>query len=402
MRSPFMHSRVLALPVLLMGIGAAQAQVDCSDPDNLCTGDPCVIGSLTVVTPCVVDFGPRTVVIAGPLRVPSNGTLDLEGDRIEVPGTIRAPANLPLTTFSLAAGDALIVTGRIAAVKRRVVNLSAGGNLDLGGSVRAEAVNATAGGMLTVTGRISARVNLQGSAGVTVADGFIGGLRVSQVAISSTGGDVLVADEARIQPNTEADGIQVAAAGDVTIEGGIANAGLSVCDAFGSPFDAGRSRLSAGGDLVVAAPIRLRGGCLDLFGGSTVQVLDNVTVGLSYAQGELRVRAPSIVVASTATLDASGRGFFPGGALRLRATGGDLGLAGRLLATGQGSGGTIEGTATGNLTASGIFRATVSPPGCIGLSAGGTLDTTGATFDPPPVTDCPGSPSGAFLDREPG
>ena len=59
-------------------------------------------------------------------------------------------------------------------------------------------------------------------------------------------------------------------------------------------------------------------------------------------------------------------------------------------------GGTIEGTATGNLTASGTFRSV--PNGCIALIAGGTLDTSGATFAPPLVPDCPGSPSGAFLD----
>lgn len=43
--------------------GAAHAQpIDCSDPDNLCTGDPCVIsGPIAVQSPCVADFGTRAL-----------------------------------------------------------------------------------------------------------------------------------------------------------------------------------------------------------------------------------------------------------------------------------------------------------------------------------------------------
>jgi hypothetical protein len=60
------------------------------------------------------------------------------------------------------------------------------------------------------------------------------------------------------------------------------------------------------------------------------------------------------------------------------------------------SGGTIEAMATGDLTVGGAFRS--APNGCIALTAGGTLDTSGASFDTSLVPDCPGSPSGAFLD----
>jgi hypothetical protein len=49
------------------------------------------------------------------------------------------------------------------------------------------------------------------------------------------------------------------------------------------------------------------------------------------------------------------------------------------------------------LTASGRIVCAGHVGGCLALSAGGTLDTTGATFDLPVVADCPGSPSGAFL-----
>lgn len=51
------------------------------------------------------------------------------------------------------------------------------------------------------------------------------------------------------------------------------------------------------------------------------------------------------------------------------------------------SGGVIEGQATGNLTANGEY--TAAGGGCIGLSAGGTLDTSAATFDVPLTASCP-------------
>jgi hypothetical protein len=44
----------------------------------------------------------------------------------------------------------------------------------------------------------------------------------------------------------------------------------------------------------------------------------------------------------------------------------------------------------------GDFR--TAPTGCIGMSAGGTLDTSAGSFDGPIVAHCPSSPSGAFVD----
>jgi hypothetical protein len=74
------------------------------------------------------------------------------------------------------------------------------------------------------------------------------------------------------------------------------------------------------------------------------------------------------------------------GAIRAVATGGgDLTLGGRFSA--RGGGGEIEASASGNLTAVGRFRVN---PGCIALSAGGTV-TTGGAFDTTVGMDCPGS-----------
>jgi hypothetical protein len=72
------------------------------------------------------------------------------------------------------------------------------------------------------------------------------------------------------------------------------------------------------------------------------------------------------------------------GVQRYTAVGGDLSLARAFVAQ---DGGTIEASASGNLTADGTFR--VGAGGCIALSAGGTLDTGSSSFDQPVVADCP-------------
>jgi hypothetical protein len=67
----------LAVLCMLFVTTAARAQVDCSDADNLCTGDPCVIGDVVVDAPCVVDFSPRALVIGGTVTCATCGTLSL-------------------------------------------------------------------------------------------------------------------------------------------------------------------------------------------------------------------------------------------------------------------------------------------------------------------------------------
>jgi hypothetical protein len=62
--------------------------VSCDDPDNLCTGDRCVIETLTVATPCDVDFGNRTLEIAGTVTVPDGGTLSFTATTIQMHGRL--------------------------------------------------------------------------------------------------------------------------------------------------------------------------------------------------------------------------------------------------------------------------------------------------------------------------
>lgn len=83
------------------------------------------------------------------------------------------------------------------------------------------------------------------------------------------------------------------------------------------------------------------------------------------------------------------RGGIAGGEARVAAAGNitlGAGNSGRFDARGT-AGGVIEGAAGGNLTAGGKFQAQTG--GCIGLSAGGTLDTMNASFDLPTTASCP-------------
>ena len=83
-----MRAIVTLLACVLAVARVAAAPVDCSDPNNLCTGDPCVIPSLEVVPSCTVDFRPRQLVIAGTLRVPADGSLSLTAATIVLQGRL--------------------------------------------------------------------------------------------------------------------------------------------------------------------------------------------------------------------------------------------------------------------------------------------------------------------------
>src|SRR5262245_37975338 len=69
----------------LVAVAAATASptVDCSDPANLCTGDPCEIPAVEVLSPCVVDFGAVDLVIRGRIDVPNGGVLSFTAGSIE-------------------------------------------------------------------------------------------------------------------------------------------------------------------------------------------------------------------------------------------------------------------------------------------------------------------------------
>jgi hypothetical protein len=368
------------------------AQVDCSNPDNLCTGDPCIIPSLAVTSPCVVDFGARTVVVDGALRVPrvQNGLLDLTAARIEVPGTIRpVGTGLFMPAYSLTAIQDVIVSGRISGTQQAfagsAVTVIAGGNIELGGSIRAEKLVAEAGGVLTVTGRLRhASHDLRGAAAVVLASGSInnrGGTNFGgDLDISSSGGDVTIGAPI-VANHLTGSRTQLTAAGDVAI-----NRSISIIASGGPLF------MDAGANVTIVAPIRIRGSspALDIDAGGTVTLSHKIFVDMKFFAGTVRVDAASVEVGSAALIDASPANPLANpqtpAAIRLNATAGNMLLAGTFLVRA----GIIEGAATGDLTASGTFVVVGGAPGCISLTAGGTLDTSAGTFDQPIVADCPG------------
>jgi hypothetical protein len=466
---------------LLIGLGAsASAQLDCSDPDNLCTGDPCIVPTVLVGLPCVVDFGSRTVIVAGAVKTVSNGVLDWSAGAIVVDGSIRNLGGQPGVTLTatgdidvngliklnresgpvtLDAGGAIRVNGPIQVNPGDVTLTAGGGDITVAKPIRSNArfvsfvdprvITLTASGDIAVMAPIRTKfgdqINLVAGGTITVdkpVRGVKGGSTfIEQTFVLEAGGDILL----RHMVGREEGTLTVTAGGtlmvgarlkapecDVSLtgasvdvnhlidtrdhDGGNVTVTSTVGDvtlrrsilADGFRRFGGDVSMLAESDLIVDDSISTkslaRGGAITLASATgTVTVNDNLiarggpgvdfTTGLG---GDIRLEAPAIQVAASATLDAGAPET--AGSIRLSTTG-NLALAGSFLAIGgSGPGGVIEAAAGADLTTSGDFRCAGTPDGCIALAAGGTLDTTGATFDKPPVADCPGSPSGAFLD----
>ena len=453
-------------------------------PDDLCTGDPCVIPTLTVPDPCVVDFGPRTVVVAGRLKVPSGGTLLLSAGSIQVTGAVIGQGGqfVDQTLVSLTASGSIMVAGPVRLPRagpgfsRGNLVIAPGGDLiitkpiqgrvvgdltvDAGGDVRVQApvriyssIAIAAGGAIETDKplRCGQDLTLSAAAGMRVGRA----LKARNVLLSA-GGDVTIEQRAPVYQSRSVGGrIDVDAAGTLAVNGRLraqrhlvvlhGAAGVAIdrtvdVRAAGVDHRAGTIEISsstgpvsvhapllasgagfapggtievtAAGDLTVDAPVSTlavgeAAGTITLTStGGLVSVNENLRAAGTPAfgggiGGVIRVEGESVQIASGVDVDAVGE--TAGGDIRLGAAAGGLDLGGRFLTTSlSGPGGIIEGTAAGDLTASGVFRCAGVPDGCIGLGAGGTLDTTGATFDKTPVPDCPGSPSGAFLDPRSG
>jgi hypothetical protein len=435
-----MKSRIVRLASLLLltvAIAAAQgAPVSCSDPDALCTGDPCVVPRVEVEDPCVVDFGARDVVLEGLKQV---RRVALTAKSFRVAGAIGGSdqdQGSPVT-LSLVASDGIAVDAPIQIVlfdSPFLVELSAGADiavdapisltktfvqadpgdgllLDAGGdlAVRAplttkfagRAIELRSGGKTEVSGLIGARANADSgvqpvwidAGGDVVLDASVAGalnvvsggaveLRkpVSgdwQLSIQAVDGVVVAApfrSSLRFCPSLEIDGgtgpvqvlkslrcegpITVASDADVTVEGTVQTQGdITITSAAGHTTVSGKLQ---------SRPIGV------VSGGRDVTVSGaSVTVDVSRVDNRSQSHAQAA-----------------GGRQEFTATAGDMILRGRFAAR---NGGTIVGSATGNLTAEGRFEVgtpNVTLP-CIGMEAGGVLDVSGALFDLPPVAACP-------------
>jgi len=403
-----------ALVLLLLATTSdVAAQVSCADPDNLCTGDPCVIDALTVATPCVVGFGTRTVEIAGTLTVPDGGTLEIHAGDVLVTGRI---------------------AGRNAAGQGAMVSLfAAPGRVEVRGIV-------------DVRGIASGHVVVDGEAGATV-DG-----KVRASGKGGPGGDVLVTSDAGnvvVQRTIDArgtsggfvrligpgpgvmPGANVSLYGRVDARGGAGNGGAlemsgpwvalsENVDLRGKGGDGGTVSLFASTHMGIQSPVKIfasgsvNGGAVDLLVplAESVPVLVNGKLdvrGVGGNGGSFTVSGPSSLVAFTGRADL--RGAATGGALAIDAdvlevlgarirvgsagTGGELrllhGSAAAVTVNGvfdARASGVIEIAApAASLTVSGTFFA--GPAGCIGVSAGGTLDTTGLAGDVALTPSCP-------------
>jgi hypothetical protein len=212
--------------------------------------------------------------------------------------------------------------------------------------------------------------------------------------LESSAGDVVVA-----MP-VHANDIVISADGDVTIDALVAAS---------PPARAGGTVVveSSGGAIQTFAPITAQsgdgtapgdgaGGHVRLTAPGAVAVHAGILVN-AFPQsndapgGTVEIEGASVEVNPGVTFDADGKvpgPEFPGAppaGFRFTATVGGVTLGGTFHARGGPS--VIQATASGDVDVAGDYR--VAPNGCIGLDAGGTLSTAGATFDTPPVTVCP-------------
>jgi hypothetical protein len=377
----------------------AAAAIDCSNPDNLCTGDPCVIPALLIDSPCTADFGTRTVVIAGALDVQTTA-LELHAGAISV----EAPLVALATDVSLFASGDIEVSARFDTSAANGseyagdIVLDAGGTVNVTGSIRASnvTIGSVPGPVITITAGNAIHI-----------PGSVDGSAVTEAATlnMTAGGDITLDGPVRCV-GVSGGFVTVDASGSVAVRGGInatgktdyySRAGRIVLRgatgvAVESPLTVTSNRrygyddppmvdiASSAGDVIVTERINA-----NATGPS--QVLINAA-GLVRLDAALRARSRKgggLVQVTGATVEVTDQARVT--ALRNRseftANAGDLTLSGRFS---PGVHSTIQGTASGNLVANGVFRA---PDGCIGLSAGGTLDTSGGRFNPPIVTSCP-------------
>jgi hypothetical protein len=346
---------VVGVLLALALVGPVSAQVDCSNPDNLCTGDPCVIPALEVGPNCVVDFGARAVVIAGTVRV--TDLLDLSALSFVVDGRILGGVTVQLTAT--------------AAVDVRKTIKTGGITLEAGPAI------------LTVAGRLRAEsVTLRSGGGVSI---------LKPVRGRFTGIDVEAVDDIDVLAPLVAS--TTMGSGDVTLEaGGVITMMRSIYTDSRYPFGSGGYAVIRGDSGVVVGPgVLFSARHSQLAGGVVVEssagdVSFDARVHASAAQdgGSLDIDGQNV----TAHLAMVANGGYMAGRLDVQATG-DLVLDGNVSVQTDavpGGGGRVRGVAGGNVTVSGSYRA--APNGTFCFSAGGAVDTSGATFDGP-VTSCP-------------
>lgn len=403
----------LALPLS----ADAEVAVDCDSPSDFCTGNPCTVTQeiLITVPVCDLDFGTHDLVINKKIHVPNNGTLSLKAGSIFVNRTISGRHTSAAEPHG---ADVILIATNDIELKRRfdvsgrlsagTITLDAGNDIAINGQLRARSfprktdpfsavgmVNVSAGGTLRtnrgrkidVRGRAEVSpggaVNLSGSNGAQLvgridARGRAGG----SIVIVSTNGEVVLGDEVRAQGETDA-------GGSIVVSSGTAVTMTTEAEAHANGKPAGSISITAAGS---ARLRRLRAPGVGTGNGGTI----TITSGGDATVRSLNVEADEgnggvVTVVSAGNINSqytvrarSKKGV--GGSISF--SGFDLKLDGAR-ASGAVAGGTIVATAINNLTATNDYTATPSPPGCIALSAGGTLSANQDDFDPDYRPSCP-------------
>jgi hypothetical protein len=385
----------------------ARALTSCANPDDLCRGNPCVTGQLEVVSPCVVDFGDRALVIHGTLKIPNDGVLSLKAGSIEVR---RAIVGRHVRRVESSAADITLTATRDLSVRWRVdasgrtkpgrITLVAGGNVNLLAPVRAAtngpeptapggSVIVDAGGFINTVKRARIRVRgagtpggevvLHGRRGVRLQNRIAaGGSSGGRLAINADSGDITLGEGIDIS-GASADG------GSATL---IAPAGqlllLDRIDADG--FERGGAlTLIASGPITAFGALRAgssvlggQGGLVVVASDGDVALSDVVRAG-GFSGGQVAVVSNSASARLSAPVVASGGHAGAGGNVAV-AAGKDAVIGNQVDADGGPVGGTISVHAADliTLTAQGSLLARGDSGGAVGLDAAMVSVASGA------------------------
>jgi hypothetical protein len=301
---------------LLVFAARALAQVSCANPDNLCTGDPCVVTNVEVQSPCTVDFGARALRIAGVLRVPDGGSLSLTAATIVQQGPIDGRH-----------------TGNGTGTGASITLVASAGDLESRGEIDVAGTAATGSIDLQATGNILVKDNLIAKpAGSNIT--AVGG------TVTLDAGGTIATDQTAVVDVKGGDGsggvVSMSGDGGVTVGGRVIAEGnpggsIGVGSAALVTLDRDLRVLSAAG----------AGGLVVVSGDGGVVVNDKIRAGSeTTVGGTVQVTSANGDVDIRDTVDAGGA---TGGAITVSAPNGTVAPVARLLARGgAGTGGAID------------------------------------------------------------
>jgi hypothetical protein len=368
------------LPAVLVARAALAAFVD--DPADLCalTADPCVVNQDHVVAAgAVLDLGGRTLQLGArakldvgrnPMTILAGGITMASGARILGEG-----GTLVLTTaqaIQIDAGARVDVSG--AAPGR--IQLTAGGDVRVGGIVTAQATDSLDGGTVEVRGA-SASIGRNGA--LRAAGGSLG-----------VGGYVIVGVAGAFQADGPVDASGGASGGSIEIAaGGVATtAALSVTGGAGS--GGATIEITSAGDVAIGGPVNGQAGGTSAAGGGIGATVTIAARGAAVLDGAISVtgEAPAgeggLVDVSAdgdltqrAAIVSAGRGIDGNGGEVALSAGGTL-LLGSIDVVGGTVGGRVRATANGIARLTGTIRAETAD---LEFGTAGTIEVRACDVD---------------------